>query len=92
MECRIGKRHRGDHLLAEICPHGRGIKQRGKTRITIHLDDEVLDAFRERADAAGRGYQTMINEALREHLAQSGDRVDADTIRRIVREELRKTG
>lgn len=71
---------------------GPVIRQRGKTRITIHLDDEVLDAFRERADAAGRGYQTMINEALREHLTQSRDRVDADTIRRIVREELRKTG
>lgn len=71
---------------------GPVIHQRGKTRITIHLDDEVLDAFRERADHAGRGYQTMINEALREHLEQSGERVDADTIRRIVREELRKAG
>jgi uncharacterized protein (DUF4415 family) len=68
------------------------IRQRGKTRITIHLDDEVLEAFRERADTAGRGYQTMINEALREHLKQSAERVDANTIRRIVREELRKTG
>lgn len=71
---------------------GPVIRQRGKTRITIHIDDEVLEAFRERSDAVGRGYQTMINEALREHLAHSGDRVDADTIRRIVREELRKTG
>jgi uncharacterized protein (DUF4415 family) len=68
------------------------IRQRGKTRITIHIDDDVLDAFRERADTAGRGYQTMINEALREYLGRSGDRVDADMIRRIVREELRKTG
>ena len=68
------------------------IRQRGKTRITIHIDDDVLEAFRERAETAGRGYQTMINEALREHLGQCGDRVDADTIRRIVREELRKTG
>jgi uncharacterized protein (DUF4415 family) len=71
---------------------GPVIRQRGKTRITIHIDDSVLEAFRERADAAGRGYQTMINEALREHLGQPGDRVDADTIRRIVREELRKAG
>lgn len=71
---------------------GPVIRQRGKTRITIHIDDEVLEAFRKRADAAGRGYQTMINEALREHLGQTGVRVDADTIRRIVREELRKTG
>ena len=71
---------------------GPVIRQRGKTRITIHIDDDVLEAFRERADTAGRGYQTMINDALREYLGRSGDRVDADTIRRIVREELRKTG
>jgi len=71
---------------------GPVIRQRGKTRITIHIDDDVLEAFRERADAEGRGYQTMINEALLEHLGRSGERVSADTIRRIVREELRKTG
>jgi uncharacterized protein (DUF4415 family) len=71
---------------------GPVMRQRGKTRITIHIDDAVLEAFRERADAAGRGYQTMINEALREYLGQSRERVDADTIRRIVREELQKTG
>jgi uncharacterized protein (DUF4415 family) len=71
---------------------GPVIRQRNKTRITIHLDDDVLEAFRERADVAGRGYQTMINEALREHIGQSGERVSVDTIRRIVREELRKTG
>lgn len=68
------------------------VRPRGKTRITIHLDDAVLEAFRERADAEGRGYQTMINEALRAHLSQAADRVNAATIRRIVREELRKTG
>jgi uncharacterized protein (DUF4415 family) len=71
---------------------GPVIRQRNKTRITIHIDDEVLQAFRERADAEGRGYQTMMNEALREHLGRSGERVSANTIRRIVREELRKTG
>ncbi len=71
---------------------GPVIRQRGKTRITIHLDDDVLEAFRERADAEGRGYQTMINDALREHLGQAGDRVSADVIRRIVREEIRKAG
>jgi uncharacterized protein (DUF4415 family) len=71
---------------------GPVVLQTGKTRITICLDDQVLEAFRDRADAAGRGYQTMINEALREYLGRSHDPVDADTIRRIVREELRKTG
>jgi uncharacterized protein (DUF4415 family) len=71
---------------------GPVVRQRGKTRITIHIDDDVLEMFRERADAAGRGYQTMINEALRAHLRRSAEPVSADTIRRIVREELRKTG
>ena len=71
---------------------GAVLHPRGKTRITIHLDDEVLEAFRERAGRAGRGYQTMINEALREYLRQAENRVDAATIRRIVREELRRTG
>lgn len=68
------------------------IRQSGKTRITIFLDNDLLEAFRNRADAAGRGYQTMINEALREYLGRSAKPVDAATIRRIVREELRITG
>jgi uncharacterized protein (DUF4415 family) len=68
------------------------VPQAGKTRITICLDDEVIEAFRDRAHAEGRGYQTMINEALREYLGRSRRSVDADAIRRIVREELRKTG
>ena len=71
---------------------GAVVPQPGKTRITICLDDQVLEAFRERADAAGRGYQTMINEALRQHLSKSREPVDADTVRRIVREELRQAG
>ncbi len=56
------------------------------------MDNDLLEAFRERADAAGRGYQTMVNEALREHLGRSAEPVDAAKIRRIVREEQRKNG
>ena len=58
----------------------------GKTRITIMLDDEVLDAFHRRADDQGIGYQTLINLALREHLARRP--VDEEALRRILREEL----
>ena len=47
------------------------VQPRGKTRISIYLDDDLLMALRERADAAGRSYQTMIDEALREFFAQS---------------------
>lgn len=71
---------------------GPVIKPSGKTRITIYLDDEILEAFRRRADASGRGYQTMINEALRAALGQEAQAVDARTLRRILREELRRTG
>ena len=67
---------------------GAVVSNKGKTRITIHLDNDVLEAFRERADAAGRGYQTMINEALRQHLGAAGTPVDEATLRRILREEL----
>jgi len=71
---------------------GAVLPQPGKTRITIYLDDQVLEAFRARADATGRGYQTMINEALREHIGRSSQSVTAETIRRIVREEVRRLG
>lgn len=60
----------------------------GKTRITIRLDDEVLDWFREQVHSAGGGnYQTMINEALRQHIQQSREPLE-ETLRRVVREEL----
>jgi uncharacterized protein (DUF4415 family) len=68
---------------------GAVIPQRGKTRITIYLDDEVINEFRERADEAGYGYQTMINEALREYLSKSSKPIDEDSLRKILREELR---
>ncbi len=71
---------------------GPVIKPVGKTRITIYLDDDVIEAFRGQGDAAGRGYQTLINQALREHLAVAKQPVDAATLRRILREELKKTG
>ena len=68
---------------------GAVIPQRGKTRITIYLDDEVIDEFRERADEAGSGYQTMINEALREYLSKSNRPIDEKSLRKILREELK---
>ena len=45
---------------------GAVISTTGKTRITIYIDDDVLHAFRERATDEGRGYQTAMNEALRQ--------------------------
>ena len=44
---------------------------KGKTRITIRIDDDILEWFRGEVDAAGGGsYQTLINDALREYLKQ----------------------
>ena len=42
-----------------------------KTRITIYLDDEVLNAFRNLSESSGTGYQTLINAALRTRLANA---------------------
>ena len=79
---------RKDHDLADAA-RGAALKQPGKTRITIMLDADVLAAFRARAAGTGRGYQTAINQALREHLA--ADDLE-HRLRRVVREELRKVG
>jgi uncharacterized protein (DUF4415 family) len=62
----------------------------GKTRITIRLDDEILEWFREQAHSVGGGnYQTMINEALRQHIQQRHEPLE-ETLRRVVREELER--
>jgi len=69
---------------------GQIISQKGKSRITIYIDNEVLEAFRERADAAGYGYQTMINEALRQYLQKTGTPVNESVLRQVIREELER--
>ena len=71
---------------------GAVAKSSGKTRITIYLDDDILEAFRTIGDKEGRGYQTLINEALRASLSNNESPLDAKTLRRILREELKKTG
>ncbi len=70
---------------------GAAIASPGKTRITIMLDDEVIEAFRARAESAGAGYQTLINSVLRESVLGAKDNqkpVTAATLRHILREEL----
>jgi uncharacterized protein (DUF4415 family) len=68
---------------------GAVIPQTGKTRITIYIDDDVLETFRSRSDAAGKGYQTIMNEALREYLDKVKQPLDEETLRRVIQEELR---
>lgn len=60
----------------------------GKTRITIRIDDEILDWFRDKVDEAGGGsYQTMMNDALREYIRRSEDSIE-EKLRHVIREEL----
>ena len=60
----------------------------GKTRITMWVDNDVLDAFKARGAQAGKGYQTLANEALRASASADAVPVTVDVLRRILREEL----
>lgn len=60
----------------------------GKTRITIRIDTDVLDWFRQRVHETGGGnYQTLINEALREYIQYRNEMFES-TLRKVIREEL----
>jgi uncharacterized protein (DUF4415 family) len=63
---------------------------KGKTRITIRLDEDLIDHFLKQADASGgaTGYQTLINEALRQHVEGKAPQLE-ETLRRILREEIK---
>jgi len=67
---------------------GALIPTKGKTRITIYIDDAVLDEFRARAERTGAGYQTMMNDALSAFLEKNERPVTAAVLRQIIREEL----
>jgi uncharacterized protein (DUF4415 family) len=59
-----------------------------KTRITIRLDTDILAWFRQRVhDAGGGNYQTLINDALHDHIRQQDGDLER-TLRRVIREEL----
>ena len=62
----------------------------GKTRITIRLDEDLVDHFLKESGTYGGavGYQTLINQALRQHVEGKAPKLE-DTLRRILREELR---
>jgi uncharacterized protein (DUF4415 family) len=61
----------------------------GKTRVTIRIDTDVLDWFRQQVhDAGGGNYQTLINEALREHVRYRDGTLE-NVLRKVIREELK---
>ena len=60
----------------------------GKTRITIRLDEDVIDWFRQQTETQGGGnYQTMINQVLRDFVLSQREPLE-ETLRRVIREEL----
>ncbi len=67
---------------------GPVIPQKGKTRITIFIDSDILEWFREEAEREGRGYQTAINQALRNYIKQDRRPIQ-DIVREVVRKELK---
>ena len=67
---------------------GAVIPQKGKTRISIFIDNSVLAEFRERAEKVGGGYQTMMNEALRAYLAEAEQPVTEQVLRHVLRQEM----
>jgi uncharacterized protein (DUF4415 family) len=67
---------------------GAVIPQKGKTRITIFIDTDILEWFRGQAEREGRGYQTEINQALRNYTKQDGRPIE-DIVKEVLRKELR---
>jgi len=67
---------------------GAVIPTTGKTRITIYLDDVVLKRFKTESERSGKGYQTLINEALKSYVGLGEQPVTQELVRKIVREEL----
>jgi uncharacterized protein (DUF4415 family) len=61
-----------------------------KVRITIRLDADIIEHFKQLVHEAGGGnYQTLINDALREHMRRHNPSLE-DTLRKVIREELKK--
>jgi uncharacterized protein (DUF4415 family) len=63
---------------------------KGKSRITIRLDEDVIAWFRNQTEKAGGGnYQSLINNALRQHVERAREPLE-ETLRRVIREEIRR--
>ncbi len=61
-----------------------------KTRVTIRLDNDILTWFKAKVNEAGGGnYQTMINDALHQHITAQKEPIE-DSLRRVIREEFDK--
>ena len=86
---------RDEYDFSKGARRGAVLPSPGKTRITIMLDDDVIEHFRAQAELQGAGYQTLINASLREAvmgaatLQADEEQLTVTTLRRVLREELR---
>ncbi len=71
---------------------GAVVPTSGKTRITIYVDDAVIRRFKAESEKTGKGYQTLINEALKSYVGLTEQPVTQELVRKIVREELAANG
>ena len=71
---------------------GAVIPTPGKTRITIYMDDAILQRFKAQSEKSGKGYQTLINAALNSYLGLTEQPMTQEVVRKIVREELAAHG
>lgn len=73
---------------ASEIPHLAKLQEeaKGKSRITIMLDNDVLSSFRDKAAKEGVGYQTLINQTLRQSIGSKP--LSEDILRKVLREEL----
>jgi uncharacterized protein (DUF4415 family) len=71
---------------------GAVVPATGKTRITIYVDDAILSRFKSQSEKTGKGYQTLINQALKVYLGLEEQPVTQELVRKIVREELAAHG
>ena len=71
---------------------GAVVPTTGKTRITIYVDDAVIKRFKAQSEKTGKGYQTLINEALKSYLGLTKQPLTQELVRQIVREELAANG
>ena len=78
------------NILSCECQVSIVLPDPNKVRITIGLDADIVDYFKEQVHKAGGGnYQTMINSALRQYLDKKQELMNEETLRRVIREELR---
>ena len=71
---------------------GALLSTKGKTRITIYLDNDIVEAFRTRAEKNGTGYQTMINGVLKAFIKdpEEPNPITESVLRQVLNEVLQE--